>query len=131
MSNPRAIPPKSAQFIKGESGNPNGRPKGARSLSTILREMLEEEIEENVDGKKERKQFQDVIVRKLLKKANDGDLRAIQEIFDRVEGRAQSKVDVTSNGETVGNLVMPELKCYTSAPKLGESEKEVDAKLNK
>lgn len=93
------------QFNKGESGNPNGRPKGARSLSTILRAMLEEEIEITVDGKKEKKQFQDVIIRKLIKKANDGDLRAIQEIFNRIEGKPQDKIDLTTMGEKLTHPV--------------------------
>ena len=82
-------------FKEGESGNPAGRPKGSRNLSTILREMLEEEIEVNIDGKKERKQFKDVLIRKLLKKANEGDLRAMQEVFDRTEGRSIQPMEQT------------------------------------
>jgi len=78
--------------------NKEGRPKGSRNLSTILKEMLSEEIEVVVDGKKEKKQFQDLIIRKLLKKANDGDIRAITEIFDRVEGKA--KQEISMNLET-------------------------------
>lgn len=79
------------------SPNPSGRPKGSRNLSTILKEMLEEEIEVNIDGVKSRKQFQEVIIRKLLKKANDGEIRAIIEIFDRTEGKA--KQEVTADGK--------------------------------
>jgi hypothetical protein len=74
--------------------NKEGRPKGAKNLSTILKAMLEEDVEVVIDGKKERRQFQEVIIRKLLKKANDGDLRAIMEIFDRVEGKAKQEVKV-------------------------------------
>jgi hypothetical protein len=74
------------------SPNPSGRPKGSRNLSTILQKMLEEEIEVIIDGVKSKKQFQEVIIRKLVKKANDGDLRAIQEIFDRTEGKAKQEV---------------------------------------
>jgi hypothetical protein len=76
--------------------NKEGRPKGAKNLSTILKAMLEEDVEVVIDGKKERRQFQEVIIRKLLKKANDGDLRAIMEIFDRVEGKAKQEVKVES-----------------------------------
>jgi hypothetical protein len=90
MPNPENIEPH--KFKEGESGNPNGRPKGSRNLSTILKEMLEEEVEVNIDGKKERRQFKDVIIRKLIKKANDGDLRAIQEVFDRTEGKSKQEI---------------------------------------
>jgi hypothetical protein len=75
--------------------NKEGRPKGSRNLSTILKEMLNEEIDVVIDGKKERKQFQELIIRKLLKKANDGDIRAITEIFDRTEGRSKQEVNAT------------------------------------
>jgi hypothetical protein len=92
MPNPENIEPH--KFEPGESGNPNGRPKGSRNLSTILKEMLKEEIEvKNEDGTVEKKQLQDVIVRKLITQAtNKGNLRAIQEIFDRVEGKAKQEI---------------------------------------
>lgn len=99
------FPNNDTQFEPGQSGNPKGRPKGARSLSTILQEMLEEPIEIVVDGKKQKREFREVIIRKLLKKANDGDMRAIQEIFDRVEGKAQQKIDHTSGGEAIPPVI--------------------------
>lgn len=72
--------------------NKAGRPKGSKNLSTILREMLDEEVDVVIDNKKERRSFQEVIVRKLIKKANDGDMRAITEIFDRIEGKAKQEI---------------------------------------
>ncbi|NLB61838.1 MAG: hypothetical protein GX802_05405 [Clostridiales bacterium] len=72
--------------------------------------MLEEPIEIVVDGKKERREFREVIIRKLLKKANDGDMRAIQEIFDRVEGKAQQKIDHTTQGEKIADTRILEEK---------------------
>jgi len=84
-------------FKEGESGNPSGRPKGSKNLSTILKEMLEAEIDVVVDGKKEKKAFKDVIIRKLIQKANNGDLRAIREIFDRVEGKPKETVNLQSD----------------------------------
>lgn len=92
-----AFPHDGNKFEKGESGNPNGRPKGTKNLSTILREMLEEDIDVVVDGVKSKKQFQEVIIRKLLKKAHDGDIRAIMEIFDRVDGRPKQQIDQNTN----------------------------------
>lgn len=81
--------------------NKKGRPKGSRPLSKILEEMLEQPIDVIIDGQKIKKPFQEVIIRKLLKKANDGDIRAIQEIFDRMEGRPKQTMDHMTDGEPI------------------------------
>lgn len=101
------IPPKEHQFKPGQSGNPAGRPVGSKNLSTILRDMLEEEIDVKVDdtGRKERRKFSELIIRKLIKRASDGDPRAIKEIFDRIEGRAKQSVDVTTDGKPLNDEV--------------------------
>lgn len=83
-------PPEEHQFQPGESGNPAGRQPGSRNLSTILKEMLEQEV--LVDG--EKIPFKDSIIKKLIKKANNGNLRAIQEIFDRMEGKAKQEMKI-------------------------------------
>ncbi|MFN7610431.1 MAG: DUF5681 domain-containing protein [bacterium] len=90
--------------------NKEGRPKGAKNLSTILKAMLEEDVEVVIDGKKERRQFQEVIIRKLLKKANDGEIRAITEIFDRIEGKANQLIDLdlTTGGKPFTLNVKPD-----------------------
>lgn len=75
-------------FKPGESGNPAGRPKGTKNMSTILKEMLELEIE--VDGVKITQK--DAIIKKLIQKSTAGELSAIQEIFDRTEGKAKQEI---------------------------------------
>lgn len=57
-------------------------------MSTILREFLE--LETEVDGVK--MTYKDSIVKKLIKSADNSDLRAIQEIFDRTEGKAKIQI---------------------------------------
>jgi len=95
------------QFKPGQSGNPKGRPKGVRNLSTILREMLEQEVPITTeDGKVERKKLQEILVRKLINQAvKKENLKAIQEIFDRVEGKPVQRVEMnTISPEDVANL---------------------------
>lgn len=75
-------------FQPGQSGNPKGRPKGSRNLSAILKDMLDQDVEE--DG--EMVKFSDAIVKRLIQKANKGDIKAIQEIFDRTEGKAKQEI---------------------------------------
>ncbi len=61
----------STQFQKGQSGNPTGRPKGARNKSTLAAEAL-------LDGEAE------VLTRKLIELAKDGDRTALRLCFDRL-----------------------------------------------
>jgi hypothetical protein len=75
-------------FKPGQSGNPQGRPPGSKNLSTILKELLEEEVD--IDG--EKLPFKTAIIKKLIFKAHRGNLRAIQEIFDRTEGKAKQEI---------------------------------------
>ena len=61
----------STQFQKGQSGNPTGRPKGARNKSTLAAEAL-------LDGEAE------VLTRKVIELAKDGDMTALRLCFDRL-----------------------------------------------
>lgn len=112
-------------FKPGQSGNPNGVPKGTKQLRTILKAMLNEEIEVDVNGVKTKKKFIDLIIRKLLKKANDGDMRAIEMIFDRMDGKPDQKVDVVSDGQP---LLPPNIAIFNQGPPLLSSEDEIKNK---
>lgn len=105
MANPNAIPPEEHKFQPGESGNPEGRPKGSRNMSTILKELLDEDVD--VEGDK--MPFRNAIVKKLIKKANAGNLRAIQEIFDRTEGKSKQEIQIPG-------LVDPVIRVKISKP---------------
>jgi hypothetical protein len=83
-------------FPKGVSGNPSGRPKGTKIVSEMLVELLENEFQ----GKGyNRKQLAEVVARALVKKAGKGDVKAIKELLDRVEGKVADKLDVDVEGK--------------------------------
>ena len=67
----------------GQKGNTNAT-KGKR-LSGILRKRLEERAEE------------DALMNVLLDKALDGDLQAIKEVFDRIDGKANQSLDIQAD----------------------------------
>ena len=86
------------KYKKGQSGNPKGRPKGSGSvhLTSILSKYLKEKlyIEDELlcdskTGKKVLKRVTaaEVIILRLIKHAICGDMRAINLIFDRIEGK--------------------------------------------
>ena len=99
----RNLPPKETQFIKGKTGNPNGRPKGSRSRSTIVREWLEANYKKVnlITGQTETLQIQDHLVISLIGKALKGDVQAFRELFDSGHGKVSELLDVTSKGESI------------------------------
>ena len=69
-------PPKSGQFKRGKSGNPKGRPKGSLKLATDLAAELSEQITVREDGKARRVSKQRALIKSLMAKALQGDVRA-------------------------------------------------------
>ncbi len=45
----------------------------------------------------------------MVEKALMGDVPMIKELLDRVMGKAQQQIDVTSNGEQMGVILYPHL----------------------
>ena len=69
-------PPKSRQFRRGKSGNPKGRPRGSLKLATDLAAELNEQITVREDGKPRRVSKQRALIKSLMAKALQGDVRA-------------------------------------------------------
>lgn len=70
----------STAWKPGQSGNPNGRPPKGLALTDVMRQMLEEKPE-----------IKKALMSKLFEMALQGDLPAIREVLDRIEGRPLQK----------------------------------------
>lgn len=87
-------------FQKGQSGNPNGRPPREWTMAELIRNALDEE-------EKAGKSFKHLVAKKLATMALGGDIQAIKEINDRIDGRPKQNMDVTSGGEPIkGNTII-------------------------
>jgi hypothetical protein len=70
-------PPKHSRWRPGQSGNFKGRPKGARNLRTEIKAVLGEMVQVKRGGKVIRVSTQMAALLRLLEKALNGDVRAL------------------------------------------------------
>jgi len=86
-------------FKKGMSGNPAGKPLGAKNFNTLFEKALIHIAELNG---KDPEDFDMEIIAKGIELARKGDYRFFKDITDRRFGKAQDKMDITSQGEKLG-----------------------------
>ena len=70
---------------KGVSGNPGGRPR---------KKLIDEALEELLSN--ENSEIASDIAQKLLEKARNGDLKAIQVVVERVQGRPHPQMEISA-----------------------------------
>jgi len=75
------------RFKKGYSGNPNGRRPRELTIPDILREVLDEEV----DGKTR----MNIIMKRVVQKAYEGERWAVEFIANRLEGTPKQTIDQT------------------------------------
>lgn len=102
------------RFKKGKSGNPKGKKKGTKDFKTILKEIMAVELETTDPFTKKkckisnRKSMMINLFSLAMKKTNTlKDLRAIEAIMDRMEGKP---VQQTNIGGIDGNPIEVETK---------------------
>jgi hypothetical protein len=74
-------PPRSHQFLPGQSGNPAGRPRGARSVKSDLRDELAELVPFRLGNQAVQLSKQRVVIKKLVGAAIEGDARALSTVL--------------------------------------------------
>lgn len=85
-----AKPPSNAQFKPGQSGNPTGRPKGAKNFGTAIEDELRARVTVTENGRRKRVSKREVIAKRLVNRAAEGDLRAVPLLFN--EARAHENL---------------------------------------
>ena len=74
-------PPKNGQWIKGQSGNPQGRRKQSSDLAECVVQVLAETGLANINGRTERLSYAEGVARKLVQKALEGNASAIRDLL--------------------------------------------------
>lgn len=84
MANPNPKTDHLKPWQPGQSGNPSGYSKDRRMTTQLLKQL-------EADGEL------DEVVTALIREAKKGSFQHIREIFDRLDGKVASKVEVTNN----------------------------------
>jgi hypothetical protein len=79
-------------FQPGQSGNPNGRPKSKPFKDAIQRALKEAEGDEDMLN---------AVALALVKKAKEGDVPAIKELADRLDGKVTQPVSGDEDGSPI------------------------------
>lgn len=74
-------PPRSGQFKKGQSGNPNGRPKGARGVKASLKRELQSKVTIKEGGRMVKVSKAEAISKRLMASALSGDMKAMMVVL--------------------------------------------------
>lgn len=75
------------RWLPGVSGNPAGRPEGTGSIVAEIRRVLREEHHGVT--------LERLIARRLVELAAEGDIRAIRDVIDRIDGTPNRDSTVT------------------------------------
>ncbi len=97
------------RWQKGQSGNPAGRKKNIDTLTSLVREELKKvPVLKNKDGKPvvNTKTWSQLLAEALpaavLKGLVRGDVKPYALLLERLEGKPQQPIDITSDGKKLG-----------------------------
>jgi hypothetical protein len=88
--------PEEYLFKKGESGNPAGRPKGSINFATKFRKFIEKVAEQNEITPEE---VEEQLMAIGFKEAKGGNYSFWRDIHDRIYGRPDTNLDITTGGK--------------------------------
>jgi len=85
-------------FVKGQSGNPGGRPKRSWTWAGLYEEELKSKLTATTG---EKMAASKAVAKRVIKMAIDGDIQAIRELTNRMDGMPKQSTDITSDGEKI------------------------------
>jgi hypothetical protein len=80
-------------WVKGQSGNPDGRAAEKPMRDAIELELAQEQDAKDFDGEVRKLRRLRLVARALVNKAVDGDVTAIKDVIDRMDGKPPQQIN--------------------------------------
>ena len=100
-------PPRNTRFQAGQSGNPRGRPKGSCPINTLVSRELDQLVTVRENGQTRRIRKRELMTKQLVKKAAEGDFKALGLIL-RMEADSRGHDDPATSGNLEDSAFTPE-----------------------
>lgn len=101
------MPKNQTSFKPGNCANPNGRPPKEWTWSGVLKAALEEAAPGDT------RQYKELVAESLRLKALEGDVQAIKEFGNRIDGMPKQSTDLTTNGKDLQPILVKFIKDET------------------
>ena len=114
-------PPAHSRFVKGKSGNPNGRPKGTHVGSTLAN-LINQTITVTLEGIPRKMPLTEALAMSLAHRALAGNTAAAREFMKIVEKVAAEQRNAEEKPDRIEKMVISWVdpkECNTSLEKLG------------
>lgn len=102
--NPQNLIPVKPGEVRNKWGRAGKDGLGGRTTKSLL-ELLKEKVNE-ID-EETGKSIAELIIDQGLRQAKRGDLKFIELVFDRLEGKPKQQIDQTVNGSGLGVVILP------------------------
>lgn len=101
-------------FKSGSVPNPDGRPEGSVSIVAALRRKLKEKYPDDSDApNEERRTYLEKIIQTYFDKAiEQGDVRMLKDITDRVDGKAVKTVNANIENDDLAERNQALVEAY-------------------
>jgi hypothetical protein len=93
-------------FQPGQSGNPEGRKPGSKNFTTLVREALKQvgEMKHPDTGQPIHIPYEEMLVKRVLQKALNGDQRMIELVWNYLDGKPMQKFEHGVDKESLADL---------------------------
>ena len=106
------------RFVKGGGGNPTGAGRSTKPFRDALMVAINDKIKNSGGDKRKLRQVAETLVSEAL----DGNIRAIELISDRLDGKPKQETETVITGDPINSITLSIVDPVKTPPKIIEHD---------